>query len=289
MRPFIELRQERMRVLCRQIRICMVALTFLLCAIVSQGALAQVTEWSISKQEIHRQTISNTPPGAPIAWKVESVMTVVASTDFSAVTLNGVHSYTLNGIDWVFVKIYPDKASLDADFPPSSSVAVSATGNTQPSVSQTIPLGPDNYPFVPYFTGTTYDDLQGMDATSQLTVTFTSADSAGMILGIIDIIEDPQNTNILLLTQNFLFAQNSTQIPSNFFKPDASYQLAIWFQNSTTLAADPAGFNRTTSVRYKSFTLVDFSTSTRNPDLNGDGIVDGADLGLLLGAWGTSP
>jgi hypothetical protein len=27
---------------------------------------------------------------------------------------------------------------------------------------------------------------------------------------------------------------------------------------------------------------------TANPDLTGDGAVDGADLGLLLSAWGTS-
>ena len=35
--------------------------------------------------------------------------------------------------------------------------------------------------------------------------------------------------------------------------------------------------------------LIDLGEEPSNPaDLNGDGVVDGADMGILLGAWGTS-
>jgi hypothetical protein len=31
------------------------------------------------------------------------------------------------------------------------------------------------------------------------------------------------------------------------------------------------------------------SASQQSPDLNGDGVVNGADLGILLGSWGECP
>jgi len=121
----------------------------------------------------------------------------------------------------------------------------------------------------------------------------------------LDIIEDPAGPALIALDMPNLIGESrlTWRNPSSSFAPgrldlltydDAilgapkAYLLDTALLNGTERSA--LGVQASDSDASDHLMLVaDFSFATAgDPDLNGDGVVDGADLGLLLGAWGGS-
>ena len=121
----------------------------------------------------------------------------------------------------------------------------------------------------------------------------------------LDIIEDPSGPALTALDMPNLIGESvlTWRNPSSSFAPgrldlatydDAilsapkAYLLDTALLNGTERSA--LGVQATDSEASDHLLLVaDFSfAAPSDPDLNGDGVVDGADLGLLLGAWGGS-
>ncbi|MFG0256977.1 MAG: hypothetical protein ACF8GE_03650 [Phycisphaerales bacterium JB043] len=258
--------------------------------IFSISSQAQVLLCDFFKVQVFEQTSNNTMPSTPLVYVADGAVEPTSAGDYSGVTINTIHPYSFDGFEWYFQNQYASKALLDADFPPASSVVVALAAGTQPSASENIPIGADDYPTSPpYLTGTSYDDLQGLDTTQSIQIDFVTPGSAGADGGSFEIIEDPNGAETPISEIALAQLTNSVSIPADFLNPSTEYRCIITFSRITSLPADPAGLNAPKDVAYEMVTIVDFTTSgcPLTADLNGDGVVNGADLGLLLGKWGT--
>ena len=111
------------------------------------------------------------------------------------------------------------------------------------------------------------------------------------------VIESPTSPNVRVEAIQFavsslgdLHVHPGHTLPQN--APDGLYLLAFDLTNDDAGLAPSEpyyivyNYNRTQTEQDEAIQWVRDNLLAPTPDLNGDGVVDGADLGLLLGAWG---
>jgi hypothetical protein len=278
----------------RAARAALLAIAVLVACLLTRGALAQVTFMDFFKVQVHVQISNDTPPGGAILWAFDQAIETTTPGDYTGGALQSVFPYTLNGATWEVSALFPDQTSLDNAIFEFDTLLIDLGAGTQPAIfSVNINIGANNYPpSPPYLTGTSYNDLQLMNTANALTLTFPSPSTVGSTQGFLEIVEDPDGADIFVFDVQLTSGDTSVLIPAGTLQPGKVYRLEMGYTNGTLHSAFESVLNAPFFIAYDNITFVMFSTATSassGPDLNNDNIVNGADLGLLLGAWGTSP
>ena len=254
-------------------------------------ATAQSASFAVGKSADYLQTADD---GADFLG-YSAILRIDASIDFpyAAATVNSPSVFTPQDLISVadrtllgYSPIYPDLASLDADYPPGEYEFVTTAGSL-PATSIVITVPPSLFcPEVPYLTGTTYSNLRAIDPSSDFVGTVNgfspdpAANSTVMQLFVVDL----SGAGPVYLET---FAPENTEftIPANTILPNRAYFMVIYyFNNVLDFGAGPGGADN--AVAFLRDTTVYFNT--RRPcqaDLNFDGLVDDIDFVLFAQAY----
>ncbi|MGC6566793.1 MAG: hypothetical protein ACON38_14415 [Akkermansiaceae bacterium] len=120
---------------------------------------AAVEEWFFVKSISYRQTIDNTAPTEAEGWYVEIAVLTTSPGDATSATISGggipgTLDLEWDDGEWLYGKDFESQAAMDSLFPSGQSYTITLSGGSLGTVSQTVALGPADYPAVPYLTGT---------------------------------------------------------------------------------------------------------------------------------------
>lgn len=186
---------------------------------------------------------------------------------------------------------YPTKTQLDADYPSSHLYTMDISGGFLGVRSQPFFIGPDSYPSAPYLVGSSFSDLQGMDASQDLVVSWNAPSAGVNLIGIaIDRTSDLSKVFEAVVSPS---AGTSITIPGGMLEAGEDYEFILTFGDLDETNGDGApGFDTDTILLagFLSDTIVEFSTqaSACTSDLNGDGSLDFFDVSAFLVAFGNN-
>jgi len=223
----------------------------------------------MAKDQFFEQTANNVQPPTPIEFGFSFGLFTDDPSDFVSVVLNGApggpQASTLAGSDWAFFHAESSKAALDAAFP-NQVYTLSTSGGNLGTFNELVDLSvdPERYPNeVPFLTGNSFNDLQVMDPTQDITVTWNLPSSGGpQVTGVGFRVGEEVSDNILFDFGTGDTSITSTVIPGNTLNPNESYFAALAFE---TVQFDPLDSFPTgeVSTTFAFITEVGFSTSSQ--------------------------
>jgi len=222
---------------------------------------ADVSSYDISKTEGSIQTQNNVQPATPDGYFFDSQI-VVSPGDFASVNLGGATAnpiaYFDDGSFWGIVEFFPSKTLLDNAYP-NTPYTIDTVGGTLGTFNENISFGSDNFPtIVPYLTGNTYDNLQGVDVAQNISLTWNDASTSGATSIVITIEDDSYN---VVHFEELSTSSTSTIIPSGTLSENTDYTLYLEFEAKQADSRD-SFLTGTGFTAFYSQTIVDFSTST---------------------------
>jgi hypothetical protein len=197
--------------------------------LVTPSANASVTEYELFPFAVFQQA-SDAQPTTPAAYlALEQV--VSSPGDFTSASFSGggTSATTLNNLNGTFsaTQFFPSQSALDAAIPPGTTYTFSLTGGSYNGQSATLTsFASDQFPStVPYFSGTTFDSLQNVNASNPITLNFDhdSNTEFGTVVGVTNV----ANGSSVYSNTSIPASETSLVLPANTLLPGQSYQVAI--------------------------------------------------------------
>ncbi|MGJ8695379.1 MAG: hypothetical protein ACSHYF_03615 [Verrucomicrobiaceae bacterium] len=129
-------------------------------------------DWRINKGRTYTQTVADTAPTATRFWDLWTLVETRNPLDAANVTISGGNLASPRALnhegegEWTYEKDYATQAALNAEFPDAQSYTLIVSGGGLGTRIQTINIGSENFPPVPYLTGTNFTDAQNIDSSS---------------------------------------------------------------------------------------------------------------------------
>ena len=242
---------------------------------------AQVTDWLVAKGPNHEQTAADTAPAVVSDWRAILNVVTSAPTDATSVTISGgglpaALPFSRQGSTgtWRAQASFPTQAQLDAFFPSASTYTLTLSGGTLGTLTQSVPLGPEGYPEVPYLTGSTWTDLALVNAEQDLALSWNDPGTLTAGAGVTRLgLRDAGGTEVFVdLTAG---ANAAAVLPANTLTPQSAYEGTLQFTNETSVSgaggfgADGSALHYTTTT-FSAATMVDATVTWRNGGTNPD-------------------
>jgi|GEM_PF-1943463 len=256
-----------------------------------------VQESGIIKEITYMQGADNTQPISPMLYRFDGFLDTFDGGFVSGNVTNGITTIPfledepgIWELDQTNVE-FGSKPAFDATFPSSMSYTIHIEGGTLGTRDQVVTFGADDYPDVPFLTGTSYSDLDGMDPTQEITVNWAipSPNTTHVFFEIFNIGTDTKPFEAVLDP-----ATNSVTIPADVLESGAMYEMDInLIASPISFADDCPGFGLGSSniTGFVSSTSVFFtpqSAPSCPADLTGDGTLDFFDISAFLTAFSSS-
>jgi len=230
--------------------VCVAVLVSL--SLLATDAHAAITFYSLFVSNGYEQT-SNAQPTIPLSYSGDvsidfnnagdlTAANVTSPSPLSPMTLN------LGTLTAGFGQTYASAAQRDTNFPPSAEYQFNISGGILGSQSASLSRpGTDAFaPDVPYFTGTTYDDLQGVDATTTIILPFTGyAAPLGVNDPLIFIGITRVSDGALVYGDSGPNTLTSFTVPVGTLQPNTDYDVNLVY--SSRISIGQAGFGTATS------------------------------------------
>lgn len=232
----------------------------LISTIFSTTANAAVIDYSIAKFQGFTQTADNTAPVTADTFQFYAQFATNNPNDFNTVSVDGAPggSFALDdfGFDWERGVQFPTLTALNAAYP--DQVYTFEASGTLGTFSEPLSLTGGFLASVPFFTGTVFSDLQGMDASQDFLLTWNSPPADGFGLFIIDL-----NTNSAAFGLEGFGDSMTTSvlIPGGTLTPGTNYEVVLDFIDASegTVSSFSTGEEFTGFVNT---TFLDFSTAS---------------------------
>ncbi len=251
------------------------------------SARAEIDFYRFFKTDFYQQTSTAQPVALDSAVGTVDIL-VSSDTDFTAAQVTStspLSPMTLSSPSSgssAFSQTYPTTAARDTDFPANTTYEYAITGGTlgTQTASLTTPASDLFAAVVPYFTGTTYDQLQGMDSSNDFTFTINGYDAPvggnnPLIFFTILRASDLQPT----FSDTEPNTQTSFVVPGGTLEPGTAYIVDLDY--SSRLDTANAGFGGATSeIGYDARTDLGFSTAVPEPSAFALAVISGL---ILLG------
>ncbi len=257
----------------------------------ANGAQAFVSSFGVTKTALFTQT-SPAQPTTPTGYQFEADLFTTALDDAATagITWQG-PSRTLTGPPlWSYVSPVVSKSSLDATFP-STTYTLSIGGGALGPQSGSVTLHGDAYPLdVPWVLNYAAAQAIAPDADFVVGVeTFEASSPLTTETTTLVSIQDLQGSPVYF--NSFGADVGQFVIPAGTLDPGMQYTMQLRFSARTIV--DNAGFDGAFSIAaFDHLTQLAIATTFPaggvNGDVDGDMDVDFTDLGLLLGAYGTT-
>lgn len=238
----------------------------------------------------HTQTLNDTVPGSAESWSFEAFFDAgIGSMTMGDVT-GGAFPAVLfeyepgqwDADDEIFE--YESKGLFDSDFPNNTIYTMNVDGGTLGARAQDFFVGSEGYPIPGYFDGTTFDDLQGLDTTQDLIITWSPPDPSVNLIAIgID------RSDTFATAYEGIFQPTTAQllIPAGTLESNQQYEIFLTFVNMTQSTGDGfPGFDTDTSVLsgFLVDTYVSFTTASDAcaGDFTGDGRLNFFDISAFI-------
>ena len=232
---------------------------------------AAITFYSLFVTNGYEQT-SNAQPTLPLSYSGDVSIDFNNAGDLTAANVTSpspLSPMTLNvgTLNADFGQTYASAAQRDTDFPPSAEYQFNISGGSLGSQSASLSRpGTDAFAAdVPYFTGTTYDDLQGVDATTTITLPFTGyAAPLGVNDPLIFIGITRVSDGALVYGDSGPNTLTSFTVPAGTLQPNTDYDVNLVYSSRISIAE--AGFATATSqMAYDLRTDLLFTTGVPEP------------------------
>lgn len=199
----------------------------------SRPANAQVTFWGVQKTQFYTQTANDTAPTTPNSYSVFAFVNTTLNNDatsFSVSDTNTGASITpplMNSVGsptgFAGSNFYSTKSAMDSDFAPGDNYTFTAIGGNLDGQTDSLPIGSDAYPLVPYLTGTGFNDALALNPNADYTFNIGYA-GTGTDTGTGFTLFDPSGNNIYEV--GGVSEQSSFTLTSSFLQsltPGATY------------------------------------------------------------------
>jgi hypothetical protein len=185
---------------------------------------------------------------------------------------------------------FATKGELDAQFPSNWTYSMHLEGGTLGVRDQSLMLGADNYPPAPFLNGSAYSDLQDMDPSQELTLSWAPA--PGDVTHIFAFIYDVTN-DMDVLDVELPVGTTSITIAPDDLQADTAYEAHLGFVVAPPITADDCpgfGAGAELIVGHASASKISFTTqggASCIADLTGDGLLNFFDVSAFLVAFNT--
>jgi len=234
---------------------------FILSFIMINPVYADVDDYLILKLQDFEQTANNVQPTTPSEFFFEAEIFTTALGDFAAVNVGGATAspvaLTNDALLWDLSDEYGTKAALDLAYPNGNSYTLDTSGGTLGTLSEPITFGTENYPtVVPFFTGSTYNDLQGVNSDAAINLTWNLPSSGGAQVNFVGlIVEDASHNGVYF--EELTVSSTSTIIPAATLLPNTDYTVYLEWSSDlddTTTSFSPgvgiSGFALETYIEF---------------------------------------
>lgn len=244
----------------------LVSIATLACFITSWNPVrADIVLFDVQKSKTFVQT-SNSQPVSPNSHAFYSQV-IGSPGDFSSVTTTyaGAQSpllYGVSGGTGTYIKFYASEPARDAEFTYPSTFQFQIAGGVLGTQVASINASSTALfsSSIPFFTGTTFTDLQGYNPSQNFTLTFASHSlqaGASQAQTFLDIYDRDSGNNLF----HSVLSPSATSIllPSGTLTPGKNYRADLAFANR--IVANNAGFVTATSLNdYVVFTSASFTS-----------------------------
>jgi len=236
------------------------------------AAQAEISFFRLFKTQAYEQTSNAQPTTLAIASGEASILynnvadfataQVTSSSPLSPMPLTPSGAGTVS-----YSQFFATSGDLDTDFPDNTTYAFGISGGTlgTDAAALNTPVTNIYASQVPFFNGTTYDQLQGMDSTSPFSFTFDGYDApvgGNTPLTFFSIIRDSDGA--FIYGDSGPNTQTSFVVPANTLEPGTAYTVDLVY--SSRIDTPNAGFNGATAeVGYDLRTDLGFSTAVPEP------------------------
>ena len=209
------------------------AMSLALCPLVE----AAVSDWGLSKGPYYRQTSDDTVPTTPEGWLC-GVWVSAEPGDATSVTisgggLGGVLPLEFNGeSEWNLTEFFASEAEMNAAVPNNTTFTITMSGGSLGTLVQTITMGSEAYPSVPYFTGSDFSRLLTVDSTAPFDLHWGARGNANNIY--LELSE--MGSGNFVADAEFDGTTSSMTIPANTMAPGHAYEAYIEFNNRTAVS-----------------------------------------------------
>jgi hypothetical protein len=245
---------------------------------------AVLPNWRLSKSRDFRQTVDNTQPTTATEWNIWGLVELRNANDATAITLSGEDGsgtpFSVNYVEdepgeWTLdLESYESEALLNADYPNNQDFTITLSGGELGTLTQTIQTS-DNYPTIPYLTGSVLSDASGVNPTEAFELGWNSHPSASVQLVITS---QPDEEGEEYFEQTELITDlTSMTLPAGTI-PAGGDAYGFLFFNTVTDTNDGSGGFGADGFSANHSTLLDFPISA----VSTNGIIDAAftDAGL---------
>ena len=217
------------------------ALPFAALALTSAPLTAQVSEWSFAKGAVFQQTADDTAPTLPVQLVVLIDVQTSSPSDATSATISGGGlpsplALQQDQEDWEATLEFPGLAAMNALFPSNTTYTLTLSGGTLGTVTQSFLIGPEEYPAIPYFTGSVWSGLPGVSTTAPTTITWN--DPGPFVTSGGSTVFQVYDTSI----DNEVFAEEvaggatSAVLSSGTLQPETTYETTLLFINDDTVS-----------------------------------------------------
>ncbi len=246
----------------------MLALAAFVIPMATSTAWAEVTDWRLSKLRVYEQTASNTQPTQNPTTVFQADVRTENLNDLTSLSLGGAPGspVSLNGpfgngssYRWRIDQDFADEAAMNAAYPNNASYTLDAQGPQGPT-SESIAFSGTFPVEIPYFTGQVYQNLQGMNPSQDLTLTWDTLPSGVDAFVFID--DDSAGVEVF---DEEVTGLTSTVIPGNTLSPNVEHIALIAYFAETSDARN--GFTTGQgSTEFITLTELFFTTGTAIPE-----------------------
>jgi hypothetical protein len=260
-------------------------------------AAAHVDYFRVNKGVIYPQTANNTQPTTPYdngfygrldLGATPGDIASASAVSTTAPLLNYVLTQSSTGY-WSWAQYFNSLTQLDSALPVGHTYRFNISGGALGAQSALSPTPANNLfsPSIPYFVGTTFDQLQGLDPSAPFTLRWNAfaapfgANDLAIFLSIVRI-SDSQPVYSVGLNN----ATTSHQLSAITLAPNTEYRAELIF--SSRVDTPNAGFTVASGlVDFDLVTDLQFKTGERLPgDYNRNHVVDAADYTLWRNTLG---
>lgn len=208
-----------------------------LLALLTPTAEAVVMHWELGKVSLYSQTAADTPPTFPLRY-VYAELATDTPLEFLSVTLGGSPMGDLpldilpGGERWDGIFAPPPPNTFGDAFPDGTYVLTSA--NLAETAAELIELRSGDLASVPYFTGSLYDILAGVNPAAAIPLTWNTP---GTDVTRTTVRVEPLTGGPPVLAEDAT-GQTSLSVPAGTLAPNTTYILSVEFASEVD---DPRG------------------------------------------------
>jgi len=217
---------------------------FILSSIMINPVYAAVDEYLILKIIDYEQTENDVQPTFSDEFFFEAVINTVDG-DFAAVNLGGAPAaspvaFFDFGAGFALIVEHTTKGGLDGAYPNGNSYTLDTSGGNLGTLSEPITFGTENYStVVPFFTGNTYNDLQGVNSNAAINLAWNTPSTGGTQVNFVGLIVEDASFNEVYF-EELTVSSTSTIIPAGTLSPNTDY--TVYLEWSSDFVDPPTSF-----------------------------------------------